>query len=126
MPFELGLDISAKHFAPGKRNKKILVLEEQRFRYAAALSDIAGSDIKEHLNQPMNMVQKVRDWFVETNLPEKAPTAQMIWYEFNQCMNEIAEKRQSEKVPGTAVFDIPVNELLAYFKVFLNEENRAS
>jgi hypothetical protein len=119
MPFELGLDFSAKHLARKNHNKKILVLEEQRHRYAKALSDIAGSDIKEHSNNPKQMVQQVRDWFVETSQPKRAPTAQTIWYEFNECMNEISIKRQSEKVPKKEAFNIPVNELLMFFRAFL-------
>ena len=47
MPFELGLDFGCRRFGRGHLAKKvILVLEEERFRYQATISDLAGSDIE--------------------------------------------------------------------------------
>ena len=43
MPFELGLDFGCRRFGGGKLAEKvILVLEEERFRYQAAISDSSG------------------------------------------------------------------------------------
>lgn len=44
MPFELGLDFGCRSFGGSPFDqKKILVLEEQQYRYQIALSDLAGS-----------------------------------------------------------------------------------
>jgi hypothetical protein len=53
MPFELGLDIGCQRFK-GQRwmDKKCLILEAERYRYQAALSDLSNSDIAVHNNDP--------------------------------------------------------------------------
>jgi len=62
MPFELGLDIGMRCAAPGKLSqKRCLVLERERYRYQAALSDISGNDIKAHEGKPEILVREVRN-----------------------------------------------------------------
>lgn len=49
MPFELGLDFGCRRYGSGHlASKVILVLEEEPYRYQAAISDLAGSDIEAH------------------------------------------------------------------------------
>ena len=63
MPFELGLDFGCRRFGGGQLARKvILVLEEERFRYQAAISDLAGSDIEAHHGDHTIAVRKVRNW----------------------------------------------------------------
>jgi hypothetical protein len=65
MPFELGLDLAARRFAPkGSRlkTKQLLVMEAERYRYQALVSDIAGQDIRTHGNAPDTVIETVRDW----------------------------------------------------------------
>lgn len=65
MPFELGIDYGAKALKGGKwANKQLLVLEKEQYRYQKALSDLSGSDIKNHDDEPSKIVKVVRDWFV--------------------------------------------------------------
>ena len=67
MPFELGLDFGCRRFGGGKLAEKvILVLEEERFRYQAAISDLAGSDIEAHHGDHEVAVRKVRNWLAGT------------------------------------------------------------
>src|SRR5882762_11251280 len=44
MPFELGIDVGCRRFKTGCRQKVSLILETRKYRYQAALSDMAGSD----------------------------------------------------------------------------------
>ncbi len=63
MPFELGMDFGCRRYGTGHLNEKvILVLEEQRYRYQAAISDLAGSDIEAHHGDYQLAVRKVRNW----------------------------------------------------------------
>ena len=49
MPFELGVDFGCQRYGGEPYSEKvILVLEEQSYRYQAAISDLAGSDVKAH------------------------------------------------------------------------------
>jgi hypothetical protein len=84
MPFELGLDLGCRRFKGGIwADKRILVLEKDDFAYQAALSDIAGSDIRVHSDKPTNMVSVVREWLDgQANLRAHGPS--LIWNRFNE------------------------------------------
>ncbi|MEX6506546.1 hypothetical protein [Jiella sp. M17.18] len=65
MPFELGIDYACRlYFGSGREEKKILILEEKRYRYQAALSDLSGCDIETHEADYQKAVRKVRNWLV--------------------------------------------------------------
>jgi hypothetical protein len=63
MPFELGLDVGCRLFGSSiHAGKQCLVLEAEPYRYQAGLSDLAGSDIAVHGNDPLKALSAVRDW----------------------------------------------------------------
>lgn len=65
MPFELGIDHACARFgAPPLDEKTILILEENRYDYQKALSDIAGWDIESHSGKFEKAVRCVRIWLV--------------------------------------------------------------
>lgn len=65
MPFELGIDYACRRYVNDERGqKKIMILEERAHRYQAALSDIAGCDIKFHGASFEKAVRQVRNWLV--------------------------------------------------------------
>ncbi len=67
MPFELGMDFGCRHYGGRPLSTKvILVLEEQPYRYQAAISDLAESDIAAHGGQYQTAVRKVRNWLTGT------------------------------------------------------------
>ncbi len=83
MPFELGVDYGCQKLCEGKwSQKKILVLETKKYRYQKALSDLSGSDIKNHDDDPVKIMKVVRDWFVPSEI-KRAPSGNVIWNEFN-------------------------------------------
>jgi hypothetical protein len=65
MPFELGIDYGCRqYYGRGRERKKILILEEKRYRYQAAISDLAGCDIETHAGKFNLAARKVRNWLV--------------------------------------------------------------
>jgi hypothetical protein len=63
MPFELGVDFGCRHYGGEPLSGKvILILEEQPYRYRAAISDLAGSDIEAHGGDFATAARKVRNW----------------------------------------------------------------
>jgi len=69
MPFELGMDYGCQKLKGGKwARKKLLVLEKEKYRYHKALSDLSGSDIKNHDNEVSKIVTAVRNWLVTEEL----------------------------------------------------------
>ena len=60
---ETGIFLGARKFGGGRqRQKRCLVLDRERFRYQAYLSDISGQDVKEHADDPAKAIKAVRDW----------------------------------------------------------------
>lgn len=63
MPFELGLDHGCRQFGSARnRRKRILILDEERYRYQAAASDLAGLDVMAHAADPYKAMTCVRKW----------------------------------------------------------------
>lgn len=63
MPLELGVFIGAKKFgSKQQKNKNILIVDKEQYRYQAFISDIAGHDIRSHDNQPNILISHIRDW----------------------------------------------------------------
>lgn len=81
---EIGLDMGCKLYNPDPKykTKQSLILEGEKFSYQKALSDLSGSDVRCHHDEPEQLVEEVRAWlasFVEWDLP--GPNT--IWYEYN-------------------------------------------
>jgi len=73
MPMELGLHLGARLLGAGRhRRKRALILDADRHRYDAALSDISGQDIESHDNDPDQAIRIVRNWLSE-HRPHNAP-----------------------------------------------------
>jgi hypothetical protein len=74
MPMELGLHLGARLLGEGRhRRKRALILEAERHRYDAALSDISGQDIEAHGNDPDQAIRCVRNWLSEHRPKNAAP-----------------------------------------------------
>lgn len=88
MPLELGLDIGCKRFKDGKwRDKKCLILETEKYRYQAALSDLSNSDIEAHGDDPVEALTIVRNWLNnEASLHTQGPAH--VWGRFTDFIAE--------------------------------------
>lgn len=122
MPFELGIDIGCNLFKDGNyKNKKCLVLEKDRYRFQKALSDLSGSDIKNHNDDPEDIVRVVRNWFVETGL-KNATNATTIWESFNDFMADFYLKRENEGYKNKDFQMMPIPEYLEFVKDWVNSD----
>lgn len=120
MPFELGIDYGCRLFKEGDtRNKICLVLDKERYRYHRALSDLSGVDIKEHHNEPEEIVIQIRNWFVENELA-KADSATRIWDSFSEFMADFYEKREKEGFKDRDLQKMPTPEYINFIKEWLN------
>lgn len=96
MPFELGIDYGCKKFKGGKwASKKILILEKERYRFQAALSDLSGCDIKNHDDEVSKVVFAVRNWLVTEELG-RGDSGSKVWDAYNDFQaylyDEVVEK----------------------------------
>lgn len=127
MPFELGVDYGSRRF--GSRvfgRKKYLILEEQPYNYRRALSDIAGLDIKAHGNNPIKIVQAVRNWFVETVGLKDVEGPTFIWYKFTDFASDFNARRSSEGFSKDDLDMMPVREYLRFIKSWTRAEFKTS
>jgi len=122
MPFELGIDYGAKILKEGIwSSKQILILEEEKYRYQKALSDLSGSDIKNHNNEPSVAIKAVRDWFVVTeNI--SADSGNKIWAKFNE-FNAYLYDQAVENDGHDSVDDLQIVEIIRYIDYWLCQIN---
>lgn len=117
MPFELGIDFGCRqYFGQGRDTKKFLILEEQRYRFQAAISDISGCDIEaygsDEQKAPQNAVRHVRNWLVsESEISPVAATR--IWGRYADFQEWYWEKKISEGASEEEIRIYPTSELLS-------------
>jgi hypothetical protein len=136
MPFELGLDYSARCFRKELSNKKFLILETQKYDYMKAISDINGLDIKSHDDEPERIVECVINWFSETLRLWRLGSSKEIWYifqDFNTYLfNEKYHKylkeyddRKSEDFARHEIERLPIPEYIFEIEEYLkNKKSR--
>ena len=112
MPFELGLDIGCRQFGQDHSDKQILMMEEQKYRYQASISDLAGVDIVAHGAKLDVVIRKVRNWLVSQGGfdPVAAAKVQSEYEDFqgwHYTTQVIAGFREDD------IKDYPTAELLA-------------
>ena len=112
MPFELGLDYGCRHFGdyPLSR-KRILILEEERYRYQAAISDLSGSDIEAHGADYEVAVRKVRNWLIGFHDFEQIGPARIL-AEYEDFQQWHYEKQLKGGFSEQDIQDYPTVELL--------------
>lgn len=111
MPFELGVDHGCRKFSTGGEAKKILILEEQKYRYQAAISDLSGFDIEAHDGDYQKAVRKVRNWLVsEANV--SAPGSSRILAAYTDFSGWYYERQLAAGFSEDDIRDYPTSELL--------------
>jgi hypothetical protein len=122
MPFELGLDIGCRRYLAGPASgKKCLILEKEKYRYINALSDIAGLDIKNHNDEPEDIVRQLRNWFVE-NESLSIVSATRIWESFNEFMAFFYQQRKADGYKDKDLEMMPVREFIKFIKTWLSDK----
>ncbi len=112
MPFELGLDVGCRMYGAGKlKSKRCLILEEEKFRYQAAISDISNSDIATHGAEPELVTTEVRNWLASHMLHRpKGPAA--VWGAYIDFMGKNYDDLIALGYSKKDVELLPVNELM--------------
>ena len=110
-------------FKPGKwSERKCLILESERYRYQAAISDLSGSDIAVHNNKPAGVVTEVRNWLnSEAGLRAVGPA--QIWGRFIDFMTDNFNLLKARGFSDHDIRRLPVNELISCMKDWLNENS---
>jgi hypothetical protein len=124
MPFELGIDYGLRRFGGTKfQGKKFLILEKERYEFQRSISDISGVDIKAHKNKPERVVRAVRNWFLESNLVEEAPSATVVWYRFTDFTSDFYSRRKAEGYSDEDLNMMPVPEYIDFISRWIQENS---
>lgn len=112
MPFELGLDFGCRRFSGTRQARKvILVLEEERFRYQAAISDLAGSDIEAHHGDHAIAVRKVRNWLAGMGGFERTGGARIL-ADYEDFQRWYLDRQRDDGFSDDDITDYSTPELL--------------
>jgi len=115
MPFELGIDYGCQKLKGGKwSNKKILVLEKERYRFQKAISDLSGSDIKSHDDDVSKAIGSVRNWFVTEELG-RGDSGAKVWNKFNEfqaCLYDEVVENDGHK----SIDDVEIPEIIHHME----------
>lgn len=110
MPFELGIDYGCQKLKGGKwSQKKILILEKERYRFQKAISDLSGSDIKNHDDKVDKAIVAVRDWFITEEI-KRGASGNKIWDDFNDFQaylyDEVVENDGHKSVDNVQISEV--------------------
>ena len=112
MPFELGLDFGCRNFGSSPFDqKKILVLEEQQYRYQITLSDLAGSDIEAHEGDYTKAIRKVRNWITTLGVPNQLGASKVL-REYEDFRGWHFEQLRDAGFATEDIADYPTGELI--------------
>lgn len=120
MPFELGIEYGCRVFGGASLGtKKCLVLEKDPYEFQKAISDLSGIDIKQHGNEPRNVVRAVRDWFVATVRLRDVQSATQIWYSFEDFASDFYDKRKADGYTDEDLNMMPPPEYIDFIRRWL-------
>lgn len=119
MPLELGIDIGCKRFKGAPHNeKKCLILETERYRYQAALSDLSNSDIVAHNNDPLEAFTAVRDWLdQEARLDADGPAR--LWDQFTDFMADNDDALIARGYSRRNIDRLPISTLMRSMETWI-------
>jgi len=120
MPFELGIDYACRSYMKGRRSKKILILEEKRYRYQAALSDISGCDVRTHSGSFERAVRQVRNWLVSEGRI-RADGAGKIVGAYADFQQWYYDRLLAAGFSPADIQDYPTSELLRGMKTWMSK-----
>ncbi len=89
MPLELGVFMGAKNYASPRhynKEKRILILDSEQFRYQQFISDLAGQDISSHNMSVSDLIIKVRDFLFGHAGRTTIPGGSYIHGRFQDCL----------------------------------------
>ena len=92
MPLELGIFLGAREYGDRKQQSKCaLILDREKHRYQKFCSDIAGSDIYSHDNDPEKAISCVRKWLVARPETKNKPivSAAIICDHYRALQNDL-------------------------------------
>lgn len=117
MPFELGIDFGCRYIAKNHlHTKRSLIFEKKRHEIQKALSDLNGVDIKCHYNEPVQAVQALQHWLIETVGLKEVESPSVIWDKFNEFDNVFYKRRKAQGYSKSDLRVMPFPQYIRFIK----------
>jgi hypothetical protein len=115
MPFELGMDLWCRDYHRDKkyREKKILILEQEKYSTQKALSDLSFADCKCHNGEAEELVYLIRNWFEENGFPI-SKSASSLWDDYNIFYAELYDCKIKEGFTNKDLDKLSIAEFIRY------------
>lgn len=114
MPFELGIDYGCREFGVATcKSKKMLIMVAEPYAYQAAISDLAGSDVKAHGNNAEKVVEIIRNWLSVVGQVSDAVGPSRIWGYFTDFMANNYDRLTERGFSKKDIENLPIATLLA-------------
>lgn len=108
MPFELGFFFGAQRFGnKTQRTKNALIFDVEKYRYLEFISDLNGVDIKDHSNEPLKAIRKLRNWLNTSSGRTSLPGYNTIIQDYQTFTHDLPD---ITRAIGLDIDDIPFND----------------
>ena len=113
MPFELGLFLGARRYGQGRqKEKRCLILDREKYRYRAFLSDISGQDIREHEDDPAVAIRTVRNWLRSHSSRPDIPGGKLIGEQYRNFRAELPQMCRDARISEDEITFVDYTELV--------------
>jgi hypothetical protein len=118
--FEIGVDLGCKlyHPDPKYKAKQLLILEAEKFSYQKAISDLSGSDVRCHHENPELLIEEVRAWLASL-LEWELPGPNTIWYEYNAFNMDLFTEFKANGFTEKQIEQLNMPEFLRYLQEWI-------
>ena len=127
LPFELGLDLGTRVGTGQLKQKKCLVLDIEKYRYQAVLSDIGGSDIASYgkRNQVEKLIEKIRDWFTAVMNPVQ-PSSSKIYLEYTEFVSDLQLDLEELQFDKKDIKNLTNSEFIHYANEWISNRKKSN
>ncbi|MEQ9229953.1 MAG: hypothetical protein RIF46_04670, partial [Cyclobacteriaceae bacterium] len=99
------------------RSKKLLILEDKPFITKRTISDLAGTDFRNHKNEPEELIAEVTTWFSEILNSDIAPSR--VWDEYNYFKADNYDRLKKEGFKDKDINRLTIPQTLRAMKDWL-------
>lgn len=122
MPLELGIDLGCRAYGKDQlREKTLLILDRQQYRYEQFISDIKGQDIHVHGNNARRIIYVVRDWLSTESKRTNIPGGARIYEKYLAFRRALPRRCAASELE---VNDLTFNEFAALVYEWVSDNRR--
>jgi hypothetical protein len=113
VPFELGIFLGGWRYGSGSQKQKcVLVLDSEPYRYQKFISDLSGRDIAVHANSPKEIINIIHDW-LSAWTPKTTPGGSEIYASYRLFRRALPKICKQLEIPAKSLSYIDYKYVIA-------------